>query len=80
MLTQNALILQQGKLFEAKSAVERLFGKERVVEVMNDLDAYSPASTKPKAGWFNLFSNRYWKGTNSENKKYTCSNWLEIIK
>ncbi|KAL1810091.1 hypothetical protein ACET3Z_027081 [Daucus carota] len=57
-------LYQQGKLFEAKSAIERLFGKERVVEVMNDLDAYSPASTKPKAGWFNLFSNRYWKVVN----------------
>ncbi|XP_017216746.1 plastidic glucose transporter 4 [Daucus carota subsp. sativus] len=57
-------LYQQGKLYEAKSAIERLFGKERVVEVMNDLDAYSQGSTKPKAGWFNLFSNRYWKVVN----------------
>ncbi|KAK1363617.1 Plastidic glucose transporter 4 [Heracleum sosnowskyi] len=57
-------LYQQGKISEAEVAVERLFGKERVTEVMNDLDAYSQDSTKPEAGWSNLFSSRYWKVVN----------------
>lgn len=55
-------ILQQGKISEAEKSVTRLFGKERVAEVMNDLDAASQGSTEPEAGWFDLFSSRYLKG------------------
>ncbi|KAL8117980.1 hypothetical protein AgCh_015757 [Apium graveolens] len=67
MLTHIPLTLQQGKISAAKVAVKTLYGKERVAEVMNDLDAYNQGSTKPEASWSNLFSSRYWKGTNSKN-------------
>ncbi|KAK1360561.1 hypothetical protein POM88_045035 [Heracleum sosnowskyi] len=59
-----SVLLAVGKISEAEVAVERLFGKERVAEVMNDLDVYSQGSTKPEAGWSNLFSSRNWKVVN----------------
>lgn len=35
---------------------------------MNDLDASSRGTMEPEAGWFDLFSKRYWKGKISEWK------------
>ncbi|PIN16507.1 putative transporter (major facilitator superfamily) [Handroanthus impetiginosus] len=54
-------LYQQGKTSDAEVSVRRLFGKERVAEVMSDLDAASRGSYEPEAGWFDLFSSRYWK-------------------
>ncbi|KAL6994008.1 hypothetical protein U1Q18_012117 [Sarracenia purpurea var. burkii] len=54
-------LFQQGKIPQAEMAIKTLFGKERVAEVMNDLSAASQGSSEPEAGWFDLFSNRYWK-------------------
>jgi len=54
-------LYQQGKLSEAEMEIKRLFGKERVVEVMNDFSAASQGSSEPEAEWFDLFSNRYWR-------------------
>lgn len=54
--------MQQGKISEAEIAIKRLFGKDKVREVMNDLNAASQGSSEPEAGWFDLFSSRYWKG------------------
>lgn len=33
---------------------------------MDDLDASSRGTMEPEAGWFDLFSKRYWKGKRSE--------------
>ncbi|KAM7529781.1 hypothetical protein LguiB_033191 [Lonicera macranthoides] len=57
-------LYQQGKISEAEKSITKLFGKERVAEVMNDLDAASQGSTEPEAGWFDLFSSRYLKVVN----------------
>ncbi|KAK4490561.1 hypothetical protein RD792_001243 [Penstemon davidsonii] len=54
-------LYQQGKISEAELSIKRLFGKERVAEVMSDLDAAGKGSSEPEAGWFDLFSSRYWK-------------------
>lgn len=54
-------LFQQGKIAEAEMSIKRLFGKERVVEVMDDLKAAARGSSEPEAGWFDLFSSRYWK-------------------
>ncbi|KAK1357493.1 Plastidic glucose transporter 4 [Heracleum sosnowskyi] len=54
-------LYQRGKIPEAEIAVKRLHGKERVTEVMNNLTAESQGSSEPEAGWFDLFSSRYWK-------------------
>jgi len=56
-------LFQQGKVTQAESAVKRLYGKEKVTEVMYDLRASGQSSSEPEAGWFDLFSNRYWKGS-----------------
>lgn len=48
-------------------AIKTLFGKERVAEVMNDFNAASQGSSEQEAGWFDLFSSRYWKGIRDEN-------------
>ncbi|KAL0287866.1 UNVERIFIED_CONTAM: Plastidic glucose transporter 4 [Sesamum angustifolium] len=53
--------VKQGKISEAEVSIKRLFGKERVAEVMSDLDAAAQGSAEPEAGWFDLFSSRYWK-------------------
>ncbi|XP_062099938.1 plastidic glucose transporter 4-like [Humulus lupulus] len=45
----------------AEKSIKTLNGKERVAEVIRDLSAGSQGSTKPDAGWFDLFSTRYWK-------------------
>lgn len=55
-------MLQQGKISEAEVSIRKLNGKERVAEVMSDLDAAAQGSSEPEAGWFDLFSSRYWKG------------------
>lgn len=57
-------LYQQGKISESELAIKRLFGKEKVKEVMDDLDASSRGTTEPEAGWFDLFSKRYWKVVN----------------
>ncbi|KAK4410182.1 Plastidic glucose transporter 4 [Sesamum angolense] len=54
-------LYQQGKISEAEVSIKRLFGKERVAEVISDLDAAAQGSAEPEAGWFDLFSSRYWK-------------------
>jgi hypothetical protein len=54
--------LQQGKISEAEKAIKTLYGKERFTEVMHDLTSASHGSAEPEAGWFDLFSSRYWKG------------------
>ncbi|KAJ4824967.1 hypothetical protein Tsubulata_046606 [Turnera subulata] len=54
-------LFQQGKISEAEKAIKTLYGKERVAEVMHDLRVGSQGSTEPEAGWFDLFSSRYWK-------------------
>ncbi|KAK2986791.1 hypothetical protein RJ640_011016 [Escallonia rubra] len=54
-------LYQQGKIAEAQRSIERLFGKERVAEVMKDLNAAAQGSSEPEAGWLDLFSSRYWK-------------------
>ncbi|XP_047969815.1 plastidic glucose transporter 4-like isoform X3 [Salvia hispanica] len=54
-------LYQQGRIAEAEVSIKRLFGKERVAEVMGDLDAAGRDSSEPEAGWLDLFSNRYRK-------------------
>ncbi|BAU01628.1 Plastidic glucose transporter [Vigna angularis] len=54
-------LFQQGKLAEAEKAIKTLYGKERVATVMLDLSTASQGSSEPEAGWFDLFSSRYWK-------------------
>ncbi|KAH6755966.1 plastidic GLC translocator [Perilla frutescens var. hirtella] len=54
-------LYQQGRTSDAEVSIKRLFGKERVAEVMRDLDASGQGSTESEAGWFDLFSSRYWK-------------------
>ncbi|KAL0450016.1 UNVERIFIED_CONTAM: Plastidic glucose transporter 4 [Sesamum latifolium] len=54
-------LYQQGRTSDAEVSIKRLFGKERVAEVMSDLDASSRGTSEPEAGWFDLFSSRYWK-------------------
>lgn len=58
----SCIILQQGKISEAEKAIKTLYGQERVAAVMNDLTTASQGSSEPEAGWFDLFSSRYWKG------------------
>lgn len=53
-------LVQQGKFSEAENAVRTLYGKEKVVEVMHDLKV-GQGRTEQDAGWFDLFSKRYWK-------------------
>lgn len=53
---------QQGRISEAETSIKRLYGKERVAEVMGDLEASAQGSSEPDAGWLDLFSSRYWKG------------------
>lgn len=54
-------LFQQGKIAEAEKAIKTLYGKERVATVMYDLRTASQGSSEPEAGWFDLFSSRYWK-------------------
>ncbi|KAJ1686297.1 hypothetical protein LUZ63_017687 [Rhynchospora breviuscula] len=54
-------LFQQGKIAEAETAIKRLYGKEKVAEIMLELKAGSVSSTEPDASWLDLFSKRYWK-------------------
>ncbi|KAH8511292.1 hypothetical protein H0E87_008738 [Populus deltoides] len=54
-------LFQQGKFSEAEKSIKTLNGKERVADVMTDLSVGSQGSAEPEAGWFDLFSSRYWK-------------------
>ncbi|CAN1758158.1 Plastidic glucose transporter 4, partial [Linum perenne] len=54
-------LVQQGKIPEAQKSIQTLYGKERVSEVMQDLSASGQGSSEAEAGWFDLFSKRYWK-------------------
>ncbi|GAY43877.1 hypothetical protein CUMW_078000 [Citrus unshiu] len=54
-------LFQQGKKSEAEKSIQTLYGKERVSEVMLDLTNAGQGSAEPEAGWFDLFSSRYWK-------------------
>ncbi|KAK8507846.1 hypothetical protein V6N12_074411 [Hibiscus sabdariffa] len=54
-------LYQQSKLPEAEKAIRTLYGKERVADVMHELRNAGQGSTEPEAGWFDLFSSRYWK-------------------
>ncbi|XP_038996490.1 plastidic glucose transporter 4-like [Hibiscus syriacus] len=54
-------LFQQGKIPEAEKAIRTLYGKIRVAEVMYELRNAGQGSTEPEAGWFDLFSSRYWK-------------------
>ncbi|KAK6125219.1 hypothetical protein DH2020_041044 [Rehmannia glutinosa] len=60
-LYQEQFVFAARKNLEAEISIKRLFGKERVSEIMSDLDAASQGSSEPEAGWFDLFSSRYWK-------------------
>lgn len=54
-------LVQQGKVSQAEKAIKTLYGKERVVELVRDLSTSGQGSSEPEAGWFDLFSSRYWK-------------------
>ncbi|XVF20769.1 hypothetical protein REPUB_Repub12eG0031500 [Reevesia pubescens] len=54
-------LFQQGKIPEAEKSIRTLYGKERVAEVMYELRTTGQSSTEQEAGWFDLFSSRYWK-------------------
>ncbi|KAK4346785.1 hypothetical protein RND71_033124 [Anisodus tanguticus] len=54
-------LYQQGRISEAETSIKRLYGKEKVAEVMGDLEASAQGSSEPDAGWLDLFSSRYWK-------------------
>ncbi|KAL3618961.1 hypothetical protein CASFOL_037189 [Castilleja foliolosa] len=54
-------LYQQGRISDAELSIKRLYGKERVAEVISDLDAAAQGSSEPEAGWFDLFSSRYRK-------------------
>ncbi|CAN6872857.1 unnamed protein product [Brassica oleracea] len=54
-------LVQQGKLTQAEKAIKTLYGKEKVVELVRDLSNSGQGTSEPEAGWFDLFSSRYWK-------------------
>ncbi|KAJ6960470.1 hypothetical protein NC653_038489 [Populus alba x Populus x berolinensis] len=54
-------LFQQGKFSEAEKSIKTLYGKERVADAMTDLNVASQGSAEQEAGWFDLFSSRYWK-------------------
>ncbi|XVF31585.1 hypothetical protein REPUB_Repub17cG0003600 [Reevesia pubescens] len=54
-------LFQQGKIPEAEKSIRTLYGKERVAEVMYELRTAGQGSIEQEAGWFDLFSSRYWK-------------------
>ncbi|XP_042407644.1 plastidic glucose transporter 4-like [Zingiber officinale] len=54
-------LFQQGKFSQAETAIRKLYGKEQVADVMHELRSGGEGSTEPDAGWFDLFSKRYWK-------------------
>lgn len=54
--------MQQKKIDQAEKAIKTLYGDGKVVEVMADLSASGQSSEEQDAGWFDLFSARYFKG------------------
>ncbi|KAJ9173049.1 hypothetical protein P3X46_016225 [Hevea brasiliensis] len=54
-------LFQRGKISEAEKSIRTLYGKERVAEIMLDLAVGGQGSAETEAGWFDLFSSRYWK-------------------
>ncbi|KAL5204112.1 hypothetical protein ABZP36_008983 [Zizania latifolia] len=56
-------LFQQGKLSQAEAAIKKLYGKEKVAEVMYDLKAGGQGSSEPDASWFDLFRKCYRKGS-----------------
>eukprot|EP00252_Welwitschia_mirabilis_P006234 TRINITY_DN17059_c0_g1_i1.p1 TRINITY_DN17059_c0_g1~~TRINITY_DN17059_c0_g1_i1.p1 ORF type:complete len:556 (+),score=75.59 TRINITY_DN17059_c0_g1_i1:196-1863(+) len=54
-------LLKQGKTTEAEAAIKTLWGKGKVKEAMQELTVTSSNSSEEDAGWFDLFSKRYWK-------------------
>ena len=54
--------MQQKKIVEAEKAIKTLYGEGKVAEVMADLSASGQGSEEQDAGWFDLFSKRYFKG------------------
>ncbi|GKC62300.1 plastidic glucose transporter 4, partial [Tanacetum coccineum] len=54
-------LVQQRKIPQAEQAIIKLYGKSRVTELIADLSASSQGSEELDAGWFDLFSRRYFK-------------------
>ncbi|KAI7738248.1 hypothetical protein M8C21_025111 [Ambrosia artemisiifolia] len=54
-------LVQQRKISQAEQAIRKLYGKNRVTELMEDLSASGQGSEEHDAGWFDLFSSRYFK-------------------
>ncbi|CAI9272375.1 unnamed protein product [Lactuca saligna] len=54
-------LVQHGKISDAEKAIKTLYGEGRVTEVMADLSASNQGSEEQDAGWFDLFSSRYFK-------------------
>lgn len=57
-------LVQHGKISDAEKAIKTLYGEGKVTEVMADLSASNQGSEEQDAGWFDLFSRRYFKGIN----------------
>ncbi len=56
--------LQQGRIAEAETAARRLWGKAKLENALADLkESNSDAGASEDAGWGDLFSRRYRKGT-----------------
>ena len=71
--------LQQGKISEAEKSIKTLNGKERVAEVMNDLREGLQGSSEQEAGWFDLFSGRYWKGITEKCVSFLLLHAVQVI-
>lgn len=71
--------MQQGKVSQAEKAIKTLYGKERVVELVRDLSTSGQGSSEPEAGWFDLFSSRYFKGIARLAREYKPHIVLDLI-
>ncbi|KVI02790.1 General substrate transporter [Cynara cardunculus var. scolymus] len=49
-------LVQQRKISQAEQAIKKLYGKDRVTELIEDLNSSSQGSEEQEAGWFDLFS------------------------
>lgn len=54
-------LVQQRKIPQAEKAIKTLYGEGKVAVVMADLSASGQGSEEQDAGWFDLFSGRYFK-------------------
>ncbi|KAL7607929.1 hypothetical protein Lser_V15G12517 [Lactuca serriola] len=54
-------LVQQRKISQAEVAIKKLYGKNKVTEVIADLTESSQGFEEQDAGWFDLFSRRYFK-------------------